>query len=215
VREKIGSDRPERVMFTGFEARDLFDESIPRESKFLHCAGESEFKNTEAVIQAWKCDNWAYAKPPLTVVTRHKKYRDLCEGAPEITCIERATEDELKQLMNSHRFHVIPAAYEGYGHAIHEGVGCGALVITTDAAPMREFAGIQGDWSVKVASTEVRGLATLHRVSPGHVINSVYKGIEAFDRAEDLRCRSAAARSGFLQEREEFRQRILSMVGVA
>jgi hypothetical protein len=51
---KVG---PDKCLYTGFEARDLYDPSIPRENRFLHVAGESEYKNTEAVITAWKSGN--------------------------------------------------------------------------------------------------------------------------------------------------------------
>jgi Glycosyl transferases group 1 len=209
--QKVGASK---CVYTGFESRDLYDPGVVRENKFLHVAGESEFKNTEAVIGAWKMGNWAWKPLPLTVVTRQKKYQDLCEGIEDVTCINRATEDELKQLMNSHRFHLIPSAYEGFGHVLNEGIGCGALVITTDAPPMNEFAGIQSDWNIPVASKTTRALAQLSHVAPMAVQVSCGKAIQATHNVDELDRRSSAARNSFLASRDSFRKSILSLVGV-
>jgi len=214
-RSKLAADRPERVIYTGFEARDLYRGDIPRENKFLHVAGESEFKNTEAIIQAWRGANWSYKPLPLTVVTRQPKYQEMCQGAEFITCITRASEDELVKLMNSHRFHILPSAYEGYGHALNEGIGCGALMLTAAAPPMNEFAGIQADWTVPVASYSTRSLAQLAQVNPMGVVVAACKALEAVDKIAELERRSRQAREAFLASRDNFRQRFLNLVGVA
>lgn len=212
---KLATAGPERVSFTGFEARDLYNPDIVRENKFLHAAGESEFKNTEAVINAWKNNNWVCKKPHLTVLTRQKKYRDLCEGCEEITCIERASEEELVKLFNSHRFHVMPSAYEGFGHSLNESIGVGALVVTTNAPPMNEFAGIVPEWAVKVANKTPRSLAELCHVNPIDVIIGCQKAMEEAERMPDnLEGRSRHARECFLNSREDFRKRFLDLVGV-
>lgn len=213
-KEKLANDRPERVIYTGFEARDLFDPSVPRENKFLHAAGESEFKNTEAVIKAWTLTNWCCPKPPLTILTRQKKYRDLCEGVEGITCIERASEEELVQLFNSHRFHLMPSAYEGFGHSLNESLGVGALVLTTDAPPMNEFHGIVQEWTVRSAHKYPRSLAQLNLVMPMDVVIAVQKAVEWFDKPESLDKLSVVARNSFLSDREAFRTKFLQLVGV-
>lgn len=213
-KDKLGSDRPERVSFTGFESRDLFDPSVERQNKFLHAAGESEFKNTEAVIQAWTLTNWCCPKPPLTILTRQKKYRDLCEGVEGITCIERASEEDLIQIFNSHRFHLMPSAYEGFGHSLHESIGVGALVLTTNAPPMCEFNGIVPEWSVKVAHKYPRALAQLSLAMPMDIIIAVQKAVESFDKPDLLDKLSANARNSFLSDRDSFRAKFLRLVGV-
>lgn len=206
---------PAKCVYVGFEARDLYHPEIPRENKFLHLAGGSEFKNTEAVIQAWKNGNWAYKPFPLTVVTLQKKWQALCEDVDNVTWIPRVNEDELVQLMNSHRFHLMPSAYEGFGHAIHEGLGCGALVLTTDAPPMNEFNGVVTEWKVPVTHQTPRALAQLNHVNLQGVQLAVFKVLEAVNRVEELEQRSQAARGAFLASREAFRQKFLSLVGVA
>src|SRR5579872_3556744 len=45
-----------RVQHIGFESRDNYDASIPRQRKFLHVAGQSRYKNSPAVAYAFaKC----------------------------------------------------------------------------------------------------------------------------------------------------------------
>ena len=209
---------PHKCTYVGFESRDLYRPDIAREMKFLHVAGESEFKNTESVIGAWRrtmLQN-VFKRPPLTVVTRQKKYRDLCEGVEGIMCIERASEDEIVQLMNSHRFHLIPSAYEGFGHALNEGIGCGALVITTDGAPMNEFPGIVKELAVPVARTEPRSLAQLCHVTEDAVLDSVRRAVILDrDRPAYVEELSRIARRSFLESRESFRKKILELVGVS
>ena len=68
-----------KVQYIGFESRDLYDPSIPRERKFLHLAGMSQYKNTQATVYAFsKVTIDDEGRPPLTVVTC---YPDLCEFA--------------------------------------------------------------------------------------------------------------------------------------
>jgi hypothetical protein len=214
---KLAGDRPERVVYTGFECRDLYDPAITRENKFLHVAGQSEFKNSEAVIEAWKRGNWEYKPLSLTVVTQQPRYRDLCEGVTGLTCVfGKVPDGELKVLMNSHRFHLIPSAYEGFGHILHEGVGCGAMVLTTAAPPMSEMVGIVPEWSINVSSNTSRALAQLNHVAWVDVQRACNKVVQACDgRAHEFESRQQTARSAFLTERESFRKRFLELVGVS
>lgn len=203
---KIAGDRPERVVYVGFECRDLYDPNVLRENRFLHVAGESEFKNTPAVIQAW---NEGQGMWPLTVVTQHKKFADLVKSAL-ITCInKKIPDDQLGYLMNSHRVHIMPCAYEGFGHLIHEGIGCGAIVLTTAAPPMSEFSGVQTDWQVQPDKGSRRALATMIEVTSQAVRASATKAMLYPGPWES---RSQFARSEFLRERNEFRERLLEMV---
>lgn len=226
-KQKLANDRPDRVTYTGFAVRDLYDPEVPREKKILHLAGESEFKNTEAVIEGWKKAVAQNDLQPftLTVVTRQKKYRDMCEGVDRLTCHERVSDAELKTLLNSHMVHLMPSAYEGFGHSLHEGILCGGLMITTDAPPMSEFAGIQRDWSVQVSKTTPRSLAQLYEVTPDSVLDALRRMVSSinppmsmahlrFQAEEHLKKRSVAARAAALNEQANFKQKFLDLVGV-
>src|ERR1035441_8126352 len=39
--------------FLGWRSRDLYQPETPRQRKFLHISGKSQFKNTEAVLDCW------------------------------------------------------------------------------------------------------------------------------------------------------------------
>lgn len=214
---KLAGDRPERVVYTGFEARDLFDPAIERENKFIHVAGQSEFKNTPAIIDAWKGEHgysWpSPTPPPLTLITSQPRFQEMAKGVDSITLLNRVTDDELKHLMNSHRFHLMPSQYEGFGHSLHEGIGCGALVLTTNAPPMNEFMGIQTDWGIAPCSREPRMLAVMCTVSPQMVVNSCVRAMNA-NSAEHYR-RSQAARAAFESDRSQFRATILGLLGLS
>ena len=213
-KKKLAGDRPERVSFLGFESRDLYDEKVDRSDKFLHVAGESEFKNTEAVLAAWNKPSWPIKPVPLTVVCRQKKFSDILKNSEFVTCLDKVSDAELKQLMNSHRYHVMPSSYEGFGHSLHESISCGALVVTTDARPMKDFLGVQVDCLVPVSSTSMRSLATMNTVSPDGVIATCAKLLSIVSRQGEAERRSAVARSAFLSDRDSFRSKLLSLLEV-
>ena len=47
--------------------------------------------------------------------------------------------EDLLILMNACQYHLCPSEYEGFGHYINEARSTGALIISTDAAPMNEL----------------------------------------------------------------------------
>ena len=109
----------DRCEYLGWQARDVYDPSVPRQRAFLHVAGKSRAKNTPAVLDGAK-----RAGVRVTVIAQGHQ--------------PRVTDAELAQLQNAHTFCLLPSAYEGYGHSLHEAYACGQVVLTTDAAPMNE-----------------------------------------------------------------------------
>jgi hypothetical protein len=135
----------EKCEFIKFESPDMFDPAVVRKRKFLHVAGSSGYKNSQAVGYAFGKffdDRWDKdANRELVWVGVHP---DLMGGGRDhqnITYIPRAGAQELKRLMNECQFHIMPSQAEGWGHVIHEGLSCGAVMITTNAPPMNEFFG--------------------------------------------------------------------------
>src|SRR5690606_10342903 len=43
-----------RPRFVGFTSEDRLDRAVPRQRRFLHLAGKSPVKGTEAVLEAWR-----------------------------------------------------------------------------------------------------------------------------------------------------------------
>jgi hypothetical protein len=118
----------DRCEYLGWQAHDFYDPTIPRTPRFLHIAGKSQAKNTTAVI-----DGVRRTGVPLTLVCS-RQY----PVPASVTWHSRVSEDDLRHMLNAHAFCLLPSAYEGYGHSLHEAHGCGQIVLTTDAAPMNE-----------------------------------------------------------------------------
>lgn len=151
------------VEYVGFLAIDRLSSEIPREARCLHVGGDSGFKNTAEVIAAWR--EYRYwddrEMPPLTVIS--KSISVAREETPGITFHKQVTPDELIRLQNSHRFHVIPSAYEGWGHALREAQSVGAVLLTTGAGPMAELC---APFEVPPVGHRKNNLGTLYEVSP-------------------------------------------------
>src|SRR5450432_126850 len=201
--KKVGA---EKCIFTGFESRDSFDPAVKRKPVFLHLAGKSTTKNTEAVAAAWR----QFRIPHQLVVTANDpRINPLCQNIPNVKVITRLTESDLIQKLNGCLFHVMPSAYEGWGHVLHEALGCGAIVITSNAPPMCEFPGIARALLVPVANAVPMRAALANLVDPVGVFNSVTQAaaLSETEIAELSRC----ARESFLDARTLFRQTFLDL----
>ena len=202
----------EKCVYTSFMARDLYKPEIPRENRFLHVAGKSGNKGTGAVIDAWQII--PNLLPPLTVVASNPEYLKQFErNRSNIDFRVKVTEAELVRLMNSHRFHIAPSPYEGFGHSIYEGAGCGAYVIVMAAPP---FLSAQHDTQgtntglfpiVPVASTSVSRLATMSHANGIGVRNACGSMLQFQDCGINV-----GTRSWFLENNEFFRKTFLSLV---
>lgn len=130
------------VRFIGFTSDDRRDTrySDRRQDLFLHVAGRSWQKGTQALLDLWlRHPEW----PRLTVVQNAKTYsqtRVKAIEAPNIRhLLERLDDATLRDLQNTHAIHLCPSEAEGFGHCIAEAMSCGALTLTTDAPPMNEL----------------------------------------------------------------------------
>ena len=125
----------------------------------LHVKGASEQKQTGVVLRAWQ-PHW----PVLHVVT----YLDV-PGFVElpwpvshrnvVVHYRKLPRAELEALQRACGVHVCCSDAEGFGHYINEGRAHGALIVTTDAAPMNEL--VDESCGLLVAPSEYRG----HRAS--------------------------------------------------
>lgn len=184
---KVGN----RCQFLGWLARDLYQPEVQRERKFLHVAGKSRMKNTDAVILGCQ-----HAGVPLTVISEYVG-----------TMRRRVTDQELAVLMNSHFCHVMPSQYEGYGHVLHEARGAGQIVITTAAPPMNE---LTPAILVPSESTSRHHEGVLHKVSALGVAKAVQQVLAMTpDAIRDYR---DLARSKFHQEVAAFQQALDKLV---
>jgi hypothetical protein len=206
---KVGANR---CVHIGFESKDLYDPSVERQRKFLHVAGKSSYKNSEAVAYAfakffsspWDKDDFR----ELVYVGENQNLMNIARDHKNVTYIKHAGEDELKRLMNECLFHIMPSKSEGWGHVIHEGLGCGAVMITTDFPPMNEFTGA----SVFIPSQKNEPCCLGHNAWVGafDVRDSIEKAWK-MTPAEIFAAQKKAQRY-FYQQRQEFRDRLKQVV---
>jgi hypothetical protein len=202
---KVGADR---VIYTSFESNDLFQADIRRKPAFFHLAGNSEAKNTAVILTAWQ----QFALPyPLFISAEVPGIREWCQKIPAVTFDSRFDDATTKQLQNECRFTILPSRNEGYGHALHEALGCRGVVLTTDAPPMNEFAGIDKRALLPVWRTYPRyGITTFYEVSPLGLRDTVQRMVAMGE--DDLDQIGDAARAAFLADRKFFRAKFEEVV---
>lgn len=140
------------------------DDDIPPKdyTTFVHFAGKSWVKNTEEVLRTWVENNGLrelgsprlvitckgrclrsstylqrelasfFNEPSANGLRRHRLY-------PNILYAEAISDDEYARLQSTAGFYLCPSQTEGYGHYINEGRSAGAIILTTDVAPMNEL----------------------------------------------------------------------------
>jgi len=194
---KVGAAK---CVYTAFESLDFYNPEVVKQPTFLHIPGKSTTRQTEMVAGAWRKYKLPYS---LTIVHHNKDLDKVCVGIPNVKVLGRQSDEEIARLMNENLFYIHPSRYEGFGHAIHEALGCGAIVLTTNAPPMNDFRGIEKEVLIPVSSTAPWRLAVANYVSPEGVATAVHFAAQL---PEERRIKiSQAAREGFLSEREEFR----------
>jgi hypothetical protein len=106
----------------------------------------------------------------------------------------RVADEKIVEIQNSHLFHLCLSEYEGYGHALHESLGVGAVMITTDASPMNEYLEESRAFLVCEPRTCYRlKLADMNKVTPETVLDSVMAAVRLSDeQINDYRARARA-----------------------
>lgn len=200
--EKVLREMFSNVHYTGFLTEDR-REKVKKIKSCLHIGGNSGYRNTNAVMSAWReYRYWDDVKlPPLTVVSSSRETIPF-EDTPGITFIKRATDEQIRHLQNSHLFHLYPSAYEGWGHALHEAQSVGAVILTTQAAPMTEFL---APFEVKPSGTRKVNMGTIHEVSPQAIREIVPKMLE--QPSHVIAKMQLEARMRFEKDNREFAER--------
>lgn len=201
-RNKMGT----RAVYTGWEANDFYRPEVERQPTFLHMSRNSENKGTDLVAQAWRQFRIPYK---LLMVGRKDGIMEQCRGIENVTWMSELSEQAFIQHMNQATFHIAPTRYEGFGMWIHEAIGCGGVVLTTDAPPMNQFNGVARELLIPVARTQPRLIAKFNFVTPDAIYARVMQAAALPPaRITELR---AQARAAFLADREFFRGMIASL----
>jgi hypothetical protein len=187
---------PGKVFYTGFAARDRFDETATQEDFFLVLAGNSQIRGAQECIDAWHwTHNGKRIEAPLYVVAR-------CPlTSVEDDRIHRFTEvpdTMLRELQNTCRFHLHLSQTEGWGHSLHESLSVGAEIIIPDSPPMNEL--VCADRIPTVGKSKFH-LADLYQVSAIDIYKAAVEHLEfrAIGRAR-------GPRDEFLRLNAEFKE---------
>jgi Glycosyl transferases group 1 len=203
---------PGRVHYTGFLCRDQYDPNVWRMPLFLHLAGNSILRGTEAVLDAWRWKkNGELIDAGLIVVGTAKFDRSILamtkrKGVFDVERVrfyDRVDEAKLKRLQNMCQYHLLPSATEGFGHALHEALSVGAVVITTGAPPMEE---IQNAVLIPSMKEGKFNLATINSVSAldvYHMVKFVTQDDYEINRARLNRSNFLADNAFFKKEMEK------------
>lgn len=122
----------DKCIYTSFTSIDKYNPEILKDKTFLHNRGKSSHKGTLATIQAWNKDlGKLIINSDGSVNLPHK------EGI--LTNNKRLSDHDMNVLMNGCLFHICCSEAEGFGHYINEAKSTGAIIITTNGAPMNEM----------------------------------------------------------------------------
>jgi len=190
-----------RCSYLGWRSRDLLDASVTRSRKFLHVAGKSQLKNTPSIIEAWRR---GLVDADLTVISAHY----CAPSLNRVTIVRRASDSQLQHNMNSHLFHLMPSAYEGWGHALHEALGVGAVLLTTDAPPMNELKAAAH--FITADGTSRFNTADLRQVNFPEIASAVNEVLSW--SSDKLSSASSVARQGFQEETTAFQERLDELI---
>lgn len=154
---------------TGFVARDLRDRSVRKARFALHVRGGSPTRGTDRVLEAWSA--FGRDLPELVIVSADP----IKAPSPHVRVFAgRCSEMHLRWLMNAARFYVCPSSAEGWGHTIPEALSTGAVVVTTDASPMREH--VRSDFAALLpAARNDSGPFVKHDVAATEIASQVLR----------------------------------------
>jgi len=188
----------------GFDSEERYWPQITREQRFFHLAGRSPLKGTGRLLALWQRHaDW----PALTVVQDLPAQTG--EPAPSANVsVHRGylSDDELRSLQNSHRFHLCTSEAEGWGHYIVEAMSTRAVTLTCNAPPMNELIDAQRGLLVEGRSAGRHNLADLYRFDDQALESSVERAL-ALSQTE-VQVMGDAARDWFLSNKRGFPGRI-------
>lgn len=195
--------------WVGFNSDDRYDPSIPRERTFFHLAGGSRIKGTDRLLALWR----RHPEWPTLTILQHPSEAHPGPPAPNIVhrlgfldASDPTQYAELKQLQNSHAFHLCTSETDGWGHYLVEALGVGALTVTVDAPPMNELVTPERGMLVPFAETGDMALAETYYFDERALEETVLGALGLSD--SELRVLGERARAWFIQNRDAFVRRV-------
>lgn len=189
--------------YIGFRSTDCLIPETPRQPHFLHLAGASRMKGTKRLLEVWRRHpEW----PPLLVLQSPQTAQGM-PMTPERDNVQHRIAtlcdiEDIRQLQNSHLFHLCLSEAEGWGHYIAEAMSCGAVTITCDAPPMNEL--VRPERGLLVAASPVGNLNAATRYHFDEVaLEAMIERVRSMDPIE-CNALGAAARTWFETNQQRF-----------
>jgi len=177
---------------------------VPRERKFVHFAGKSEAKGTAQILKA-------FALPGMPELTIY------CHGAFDskdipnrVTVVrQKLSEEDYNREFNKCIFHLCPSEYEGFGHYINEAKSVGAIILTTNAAPMNELCLSSFSFGVPWVSFGKQNLGCMFKAD----FREIAKQVKVMENLTDdnIKLFGERAENSFWQNDSFFRKNILNV----
>lgn len=205
--EDIFSSMGLNTIYIGFTSDDHYDESIKKDyRRYLHVAGKSLQKGTVPLARVWsKHPEW----PTLTIVTHNPKLISEYES-PNIKIESQISIEHLRFLQNQCGIHVCPSEAEGFGHVINEALACGAVVVTTNAAPMNELVNSNFGYLVAYGRTSPQSLSTNFYIDENELQQVIQETLTL--NHEYLNRMSLLSRSKYLETAKNFKSNLIEIL---
>jgi hypothetical protein len=187
----------EQAHYTGFISEDRYDNTVERKPMFLHVAGQSKAKNTDAIVDAWRWKKNGKSLNAILVVVSDFAIEDKPE---QVTTASHLSDEGLKELQNSCLFHLQPSASEGFGHVLHEALSVNANILTVSAPPMNE---IDSAYMIPAVGHTMFNSVKMYEISALDVYEAVVDLIQLRDRGF---AQSGAPRREFMEGNAAFKE---------
>jgi glycosyltransferase involved in cell wall biosynthesis len=144
VMEFFGVASP-RVVAVPHGASEVFrpTEALGATPYFLYAGTLEPRKNLHALVDAWRFVRGRHA---VELVLAGRRREDFAELAPEpgLRILGEVSDHDLRHLYSGALALVYPSCYEGFGLPVLEAMQCGACVLISTDAALREVAGEAG-----------------------------------------------------------------------
>jgi glycosyltransferase involved in cell wall biosynthesis len=136
---------PARVVPVSYGVSDFFRpvEPAPSAPYFLYAGTLEPRKNLGTLIEAWRSSRSHHRADLVLAGRRREDFRELAPE-PGLRILGEVSDEDLRRLYSGAVALVYPSHYEGFGLPVVEAMRCGACVLISKDAALREVAGEAG-----------------------------------------------------------------------
>jgi hypothetical protein len=197
--ERIFKQHSPNCIYTSFTSVDHFNPEIKKDKVFFHNRGKSSHKGTLATIRAWR-------ETFGRLILNSDGTAKLQQKNGMILNNIRMSDEDICIVMNSCLFHLCCSEAEGFGHYINEAKSCGAIILSTDAAPMNEMVSNEFGKLIPVVSKGRHMLGITNQIDHTSLTYAMQELLELSEK--ELSLMSEKSRQSFLDNDKYFKEKI-------